>query len=979
MVRTVDFGGVSEARRRRRFRLLVSVAMAIFLVGIPLLRGLTGFYVDYLWFKEVEFEGVWGGLLAAKFIPAALFSIIFFVLAVVNFTIAQRVAPRVRPQGPEDEIVEQYRRVVGGHQRFVNLVVSGVLALIAGSGASVQWKNWLLFRNRVDFGIEDPQFHWDIGFYVFQLPFLKFVVEWTIAAVAILTIATAITHYLNGGIRIQGAIQGALDRVTPQVKAHLSVLLALMALLKAADYYLQRFELNFSTRGVVHGASATDVGAQLPALHLLTLISIFGAVLFLVNIRRRGWVLPAAALGLWVFVSIVIGTIVPALYQRFGVEPNEAQREKKYIQRNVDATRAAFGIDKVKIKPIDYTENLGPEDIRANADAINRARLWDPEPLLSAYRELQEIRPFYIFNDVDVDRYKIDGRLTQVAISAREINVDRLPNKSWLNRHLFYTHGQGVVVSPTDQASDRGTPLFFLEDIPSRGTDLELNQPDIYYGEKLEGYSFVKARQREFDFPSGSAERTSRYEGSGGVPMSSFLRRGIFSAYFGDFNPMVSKQITASTRVMFHRNVADRVRKAAPFLRFDADPYPVVLDGKVVWVIDGYTTTDRYPYSEAITPGDRLNQTSGLRSNLNYVRNSVKAVVDAYDGSITFYAIDDVDPIIRAYRKAFPKMFTDGSKMPKELQEHLRYPEDIFRVQSDVYSTYHVTSASERFSRSDQWAVSPDPSTGRLEFTLGNGNATTVTGRTTATGGSARATAAKTSRRMDPYYLLMRLPGETKERFVLVQPFVPVSGDDKLTNLLSFVVAKSDPGEYGELVAYVMPRNRQISGPVQVDTQINTTPEISSQFTPLNQSGSQVSQGTLQLIPVGNSILYVRPIHIRGKDGKLPEVRFVVVFYAGRAAMAESLDGALAKLFQGLPNSPSPAPRPTMPPSDGSPAPAPAPTPDTAATVDQLLAEASRAYEDAQEALRNGDLAGYQAAVNRVGELLRQIETLTAG
>lgn len=941
-------------RGSKSARILLALSGILFL-GLPFVRTLAGAFTDYLWFLEVDLGEVWRGLLWARVAPFIVFGGVFFVAALGSFSIADRLRPRLFIPGMGDDIVEQYREIVGRHQRKVRVGVALFVGVLAGGGAAARWMDWVLYLNRVDFGVRDPEFGKDIGFYFFQLPLYTGVIGWTIAVVSLIAIFTALAYYLNGGIRPQGPG----ERVAPHVKVHLSVLLAALALLKAGSYYFQRFELSFSTRGVVHGASATDVATELPALTLLSVILVLAALLFLLNIWMRGWALPAIAVGLSAVVWLVLLVIVPGAYQRFAVEPNEGQREKPYIERNLEATRRAFALDSVKTVAFPYAETLTPEKVDANRDAIDRVRIWDPDELRSSYAQLQEIRPFYKFLDVDLDRYEIEGKMTQVGLSTREINADRLPSRSWQAQHLFYTHGQGVAMSPVGEASEDGRPLFYVQDVPARSELIDLVRPEIYFGELTGDYVVARTGQREFDYErEGQPDRTTRYEGRGGVRLSNFVRKAAFALRFGDLNPLVSKQVTSESRVLFARNVSERVRKAAPFLEFDADPYPVIADGRVVWVVDAYTVSDRYPYSQAFSPASgRLSPGSDLVGRYNYVRNSVKATVDAYDGTLRFYVVDEKDPLARAYRKAFPSMFRRIGEMPDTVREHLRYPEDLLKVQADVYAVYHVEDPQARFSGSDQWVASPDPETGRVDIDSSAQRQTTTT-----VAGAVRPTGS-TSKRMDPYYLLMRSPGAERERFTLVQPFVPVSGDGRLVNLVSFLTGTFEADQGARLEAVVMPRGKQVFGPAQVDAQIQNTPSISEQLTLLNQSGSEVLQGTLQLIPVDDSLLYVRPIYVQGARGGLPEPRFVAVFYAGRAAMGGSLQDALAQLFGSVPPS---TPRPVGP--------GPARPPGEPADVDALIESVVRAYEEGQAALRAGDLAGYQRAVDRMGSLVKDLQ-----
>jgi uncharacterized membrane protein (UPF0182 family) len=958
-----------ERRRRPSNRRILLIALAAVL-GILLvsIRGIAGFYTDYLWFKELGYTEVWRGLLLAKGLPSAVFTVVFFLLILGNLIIADRLQPRFRPAGPEEELVERYRQFIGPYAGRVRVGVAAFLALVAASGLTSQWNSWILFRNRVPFGGRgDPQFGADIGFYVFTLPFLRFIFEWTFAALVIVLLVTAVAHYLNGGIRVQGPLQ----RVTPQVKAHLSVLLGAMALLKAFGYWLQRFELNFSTRGSVQGASYTDVNAQLPALNMLIVISIAAALLFFVNRWLKGWVLPIIAVGLWSFVSVVIGSIYPTIVQKASVEPNELQKESRYIQRNIDATRRAFGLENVAVKDFDYKEDLNAGALRANEGTIDDIRLWDPRILKDTFTPLQRVQTQYIFSDVDIDRYKIDGKLRQVLIAAREIDLERLPSQTWQNRHLVYTHGYGIVASPSNAVDFQhgGNPEYFVKDMPPQGTAIDLKQPAIYFGENLPGYAFVNTKVKEFDYPRQGpegGEAITTYSGKGGVKVGNLLRRTALFLRFGEIKLLISGQITSDSRALYLRDIRERVRKAAPFLKFDADPYPVVLNGRILWVIDGYTTSNRYPYSESYTPsGNRLDAASGLQGPLSYVRNSVKATVDAYDGTLKFYVYDDLnnpDPIVAAYRKAFPKLFTDRSQMPEGLREHLRYPEDLFRVQTDRFAAYHVTDPRTFYQNSEAWAVSQNPDVQTTQTTQ-----TVQTAQPTAPGRPALAPSRRD--RMKPYYLQMRLPGQSEEGFLILQPFVPVArGTTEPDNLASFMVAKSDPAEYGRLEAYRMPGGRAVEGPAQIDSRLNSTPEYSTLRSLLSREGSVFVQGSLLLIPIEQSILYVRPVYVQGTgETKLPQFRRIAAVYAGKAVLSETLAGALSQLFPDL-GPPPPIGGPPPPPASGD-------GPPPATDVVGLLAQADTAYNEAQTALKAGNLADYQRAVDRMADLIRRAQT----
>jgi uncharacterized membrane protein (UPF0182 family) len=938
--------------RTTRGRLGLLVAAVVVFILIISLRGIAGFYTDYLWFQELHFTSVWRSVLGAKVGLGALFTLIFFALMWANLAIADRIAPAFRPMGPEEELVERYHQVVGPRQLLVRTAVSALFALIAGPSVASHWNQWILFTNQVSFHVKDPQFHKDIGFYVFQLPFLKFLVDWLFASTIIILIVTAVAHYLNGGIRVQ-----AIQKVTPQVKAHLSVLLGILALLKAAGYYLQRYELTFSTRGVVQGASYTDVHAQLPALQLLIFISLFAFILLIYNIWRRGWALPIIAVGLWALVSIIIGAAYPAFIQQFKVAPTESKREAPYIARNIKATRDAYNLTAVQTNPFNFNTNLTAGGLVDNAETIRNVRLWDPEILQKTYQQLQEIRGFYRFNDVDVDRYMLDNEETQVELSARDLNPGGIPSASWVNNHLVYTHGYGAVLSPANAVTSGGDPQFLLKDLPPQATGGApplTNKAGLYYGENLGGYSIVRTNQQEIDFTEANGtNHLSRYDGTGGVRLDSWIKRGALSLRFGDFNPLISGFINSQSRAIYVRDIRDRVKKAAPFLKFDDDPYPVILNGRLYWVQDAYTTTNNYPYSQGANT-ERLSSSSGLDTSFNYVRNSVKAVTDAFNGTVTFYVVDNKDPMIKAYQKAFPKLFTDASQMSPELRAHLRFPEDLFRVQTNMYGLYHITSPSAFYNKSDAWDISQDPGSGQV----GAGGAITQT-----TNAQGVVTSSREAR-MNPYYLLMKLPNEQSESFLILQPFVPVSQSDQRKNMSAFMVAKSDPDDYGKMEAFVMPGDVSVDGPALADAKINQDTTISSQITLLNTAGSKVLLGNMLVIPVNQSLLFIRPLYVQAVNTPQPQFKKAIVVYGDKAVMQNTLKDALEQLFGAAPPTREQAAGQNPAPTPGAPTPAPSPNPTPNPTVQSLLSDAATHFNNAQTALKNGDLAGYQNEVN---------------
>ena len=951
---------IAGRRRPARARIvLVLVAVALFLILVSL-RGIAGFYTDYLWFDELSLTSVWRSVLGTKIALGVIFTLVFFALLWANLAIADLIAPTFRPLGPEEQLIERYHDAVGPRAGLVRAAVAGAFALIAGPGAAGQWGAWTLFRNHVPFETRDALFDKDLGFFVFQLPFAKFVVDRLFASLVIVAIITAVAHYLNGGIRFQTPMQ----KVTPQVKAHLSVLMAVLAMLKAVDYYLEKYELVYSTRGVVQGAGYTDVKAQLPAMQLLLGISLIAAALFIYNIFRRGWVLPMIAVGLWALVSVVVGAAIPAAVQQFRVQPTESSKELRYIDRNIRATKAAFGLRDVQMNSFEADNTVTAADLDNNKSTIENVRLWDPDPAIleQTYNQLQQIRNFYQFNDVDIDRYVVDGRVRQQLISARELNIAGIPSQSWVNQHLVYTHGYGAVLTPSSGVEADGKPALQLKDLPLRGTP-QIQQPAIYYGQVMSGYAIVNTDQREIDYAEANGRNhTTTYDGDGGVKIGSFVRRAALSLRFGDINPLISSFVTSESRAIYVRDIDERVRKAAPFLRFDNDPYPIIYQGKIQWLYDAYTTTSRYPYSQAADT-NRLAPSSDLNANFNYVRNSVKVLIDSYTGKMTYYVVDQTDPVIKAWRKAFPKLFTDNTEVDPELRRHFRYPEDLFRVQTNMFGRYHISDAGDFYNNTDAWDIAQEPGV--------IASATPLVPATNAAGQPIRAR----ERRMDPYYLLMRLPDETTEDFLLLQPFVPRSKDDSVKLLSAFMVAKSDPGNYGQLEVYEMPRSRQVDGPAIVNARINQQPEVSQQITLLNAAGSRVRLGNLLLIPIEQSLLYIRPLYVEAEGTPVPQLKKVIVVYGDRVVIRDSLREAITTIFPG--SSPATLEEQgigvTTPPTTVTPAPPGGVVPPAPVTsISQLLAEATSRFNAAEEALKAGDLSGYQKATNEAKELVRR-------
>ena len=876
-----------RSRGSTKLRMVAGGVVSALFVLMLSLRGLAGFWTDYLWFDALGHENVFVSVFGAQVALVVLFTLLFFGLLYGNLTVADRLAPPIRPPGPEEDLLRGYHLAVGHRRGLVRLVLSGLFALIAGLGVSGRWQEWLLFTNAVDFGVSDAQFGRDLGFYIFRLPFMSFVISWLFATLVVVLILTTIFHYINGGIRLQSVG----ERVQPQVKVHLSVLLGLIALVRAGDYWLARFELTTSNRGAVVGATYTDVNAQLPVMNLLILISLFAVVLLLVNIRRRGWVLPALAVGLWAFVALVMGGIYPAVIQSLRVEPAESEKEAPYIARNIEATRMAFGLDTISVVQLsDFDNRIDASDLRSNRGTVRNIRILDPLIVQGTFDRLQGEREFYTFTDeMDTDRYTIGGETTQVLLGTRELEVN--PNRSWENQHVAFTHGYGVAMAPVSRVKGSGDPDFLVGDLPvliDPSVEVTLDRPQLYVGEGLDGYAVVGASRSEVDYTDENQETQAvRYAdigGEGGVGMGTLTRRAAFALRFGQLEPLISNFVTSDSRVFYVRDVRERVEKLAPFLLFDADPYPVLIDGRILYVVDGYTTTDRYPYSQFASSGE-LPRASGLnRHSFNYVRNSVKATVDAFTGEVKFYVVDESDPLVVAYGAAFGGLFTPASEMPASLVAHLRYAEDLFRIQSEVWGRYHVEDTQNFYQRASEWAVSQDP--GRT----GEGAANlAVVDEAGFRIGTARM-------RMAPYRTMIALPDGDDAEFVIMRAFVPLDEDDARKELAAYMVGRSDGDHYGELVVY-RPPSSNFDGPALAEERIRNDEAVASLQTLLSQRGSNVLFGELLLVPIENSILYVRPLYVQAEgDNTVPELERVIVAVGEKVVMANSLQEALEEL-----------------------------------------------------------------------------------
>jgi uncharacterized membrane protein (UPF0182 family) len=900
---------------------------------------LSRIWTEYLWYQEVGHTSVFWTPLLFRLAVGAFFAVVFFAIFYGSLGLARKISPRLLPvSGVKDENVLELatRRRWPGR---LMLISSVVLAIVIGVIYSARWEQVLLFLNRGDFGYADPLFGKDASFFVFTLPVWKMLVNFAGIALLFTFIATSFTYVVDRAMVMNA---GNKVRLAPHVKAHLSVVLALAMVAKAGDYMIQSWALDYSQRGVVFGASYTDVHASLPVLHFLAIVSLVAGALFLANIRYRGWRLPAMAIVIMFLTWAIAGKAYPAIIQQYRVSPNEISAETPYIANNIEATRWAFGLDKITNVPLKASTDLTAADVRANSATLDNIRLWEPRPALSTYSQIQEIRLYYSFKDVDVDRYTIDGRYRQVLVSARELDQSQLQKQSqtWVNKHLTYTHGYGAVVSPVNEAGSDGLPLLMVRDIPPRTeTDLKITRPEIYYGELGNDFVVVKTTSPEFDYPKGDTNVSATYSGQGGVSIGSRFRQAAFAFRFKTMKLFLSSSLTNESRIMYRRSIKERVQALAPFLTYDKDPYLVIReDGSLVWMWDAYTTTNRFPYSQP-----RADKT-------NYIRNPIKVVINAYDGGVTFYQIDSRDPLANAWGKIFKGLFTPGDQMPDDLRRHMRYPEDLYSIQAEVLTIYHMNDPQIFYNKEDVWEI-PKEIYGKEEITV------------------------------VPYYEVLALPGETEPEFALLQPFAPLSKK----NLASLLVARQDGDNYGKLLVIDFPKDKLVFGPSQVEARITNDPVISSQLTLWDQSGSEVIRGNLLVVPINQSVMYFEPLYLQAQQSPIPELTRVIVAYGDKVAMEPTLDDALTKIF-GEPietgsttttTVPSGTTTTTTPGGTTTTTTVPGST-TTTLTGDRaaLIAQANQHYQAAVEAQKRGDWGEYGRRIEELGKVLEALAAL---
>lgn len=894
---------------------LIALAIILFIS----LTSIVTIYTDFLWFNDVGYENVFTKTVVTKIITGLVFGGFFWIFVTVNIVVARRLAPKLYYLTPKlsfRAVIQQIKPYVDKYFTVIFLFASLTLAFIIGVAMSTQWELWLKYFNQVSAGVKDPIFKLDISFYLFSLPALESLTAYFFTVILLTAIISIAIHFLDGAI----VPDGGNDMFAPHVKAHLSWLAALLALDLAGYWTLKIYNLLYSPTGnIVFGASYTDVNATMPALRILVVISIIAAVLFLVNIYFKDLRLPLIAVGMIGVTWIFAANVYPAFVQSYSVAPNELSREKPYIKNNIAFTRKAYNLDKISEHKFPALTNLDISGLAANKGTLENVRLWDWQPLKKTYSQIQEIRLYYMFNDVDLDRYTIDDTYRQVTLSARELSTEKLPEtaKTWINEHLVFTHGYGAVMSPVNEVSPEGLPKLFIKNIPPvSSTNIKITQPAIYYGEKTDDYIITNSNTREFDYPKGDKNQYTTYDGSGGIKVTG-LAKAAFTLRFSSLKLLFSDEVTSKSRIHFRRNIMDRVERIAPFLRYDSDPYLVIDDGKLYWFIDAFTLSSRYPYSNPFNGKD------------NYIRNSVKVVIDAYNGTTDFYIADKDDPVIATYDKIFPSLFKPFDDMPESFKEHIRYPETLFTIQANMYTVFHMKDTQVFYNKEDMWSL-PE-----------------------MVGDTGKA-------QIEPYYVIMKLPGEDTEEFLLLQPFTPKNKN----NMIAWMAARNDIPNYGEIRVYNFPKDKLVFGPTQIEARIDQNPEISRQLSLWNQRGSKVVRGNLLVIPIEESIIYVQPLYLQSEKSELPELKRVLVGYGNKVAMEETLEEALAKIFV--------APARSAPSEDDEEG---GEEERADKSVDELIEEAADHFNKAQAASKNGDWAEYGKEINKLEDILKKLQS----
>lgn len=922
----------ASSQRPNRLLILVSIFFILFIS----LNWIVFTYTDWLWFNDINYESVWlqqWWFRIGSFLTAFVAALLFLLL---NWQIARRRAIKETP--PFNPKFLQIK-LVG------RLITGAAVALSFGFAVtfSSNWETILRYVYRVPFGESDPVFNRDIGFYLFELPFFEQLQQWTISLLVITILGAAGIYALNNIFDIQrGKWQPQHSNV---LRRHLALLLGLLLLLMATGYIFNLFNLLYSSRGVVFGASYTDLNVSLYAIYAQMAAVIVLALTVFFNILRFDYRPVALGAAAWVLITLVGGGILPGIVQRYSVDPNEIRQESPFLAHNIALTRLAFGLNEVEVRPFENLTDLTPQDLAENQDILDSVRLWDYRPLETTYDKLQTLRPIYQFNDVDIDRYEINGRTEQVMLSVRELNKPNLSRDSWVNEKLEFTHGYGVVMNPVNQLTEIGQPKFYIKDLPPQSVvDIEITRPEIYYGELTNDVVLVGSERDEYDYPQSPNPVYSRYEGEGGVQLSSGFLQLLFALRYGEVNILLNSEINSETQIQMHRNIQERIRKITPYLKLDTDPYIVIWNGRLVWIQDAYTISDRFPYSEPLRMDD------GRR--INYIRNSVKITVDAYNGTVNYYVFEPDDPIIQTYQKAFPNLFQPMSALPQGLERHIRYPETLFDIQALQYLKYHVTNERVFYNEEDVWDIP-------LE-SFDDANATQP---------------------MEPYYILSRLPGEEMLEYLLILPFEP-RGDDN-DNMVAWLAARSDGEQYGKLIVYELPRQQFVEGPGIIEGRIAQDPEISEQFSLWDVSGSQVIRGNLLAIPINNNFLFVEPIYLQStSENAVPELKRVIVGTNQDIVMAETLEGAISALFldddveEIIVASPDEDTTVVTIPDDAAATPEASPAPAPNATIQSLIESANAHFEAAQAAQRAGDWSTYGAEIEALEQDLARLAQL---
>ncbi|MFF2470283.1 UPF0182 family membrane protein [Streptomyces mirabilis] len=934
---------VGRPSRRVRTLLMTLGVLAVLAMAFVMF---AGFWTDWLWYRSVHYSSVFTTTLWTKIGLFFVFGLIMAASVGVNIWLAHRLRPPLSAMSMEQQSLDRYRMGIAPYKRWLLVGITSLVGLIAGASASGQWRTWLMWVNGVPFDQKDPQFHLDVSFYAFDLPWYRFLLGFGFAAAVLSLIAAALTHYLYGGLRITSP--GA--RATAAATGHLSVLLGIFVALKAVAYWLDRYGLavkssDFKATGNWTGLRYVDANAYLPAKTILFCIAVICALLFFATLWRRTWQLPVIGFGLMVLSAILIGGLYPAIVQKFQVQPNEQAKEAPYVEKNLKATREAYGIDGTQVS--EYAGKSDTKDKTKQRDDANTTasiRLLDPNIVSPTFQQLQQMKNYYAFpTNLDVDRYSKDGKDQDTVIGLRELNLNGIPKNNWINDHFRYTHGYGVVAAKGTTATSGGRPVFTESDLPSKG-DLGTYEQRVYYGEKTTQYSIVGGPQKEIDYSDDSGEKTTSYQGKSGVSLSNPINRAAYAVAFGEPQILYSGAIGEGSRILYNRTPKDRVEAVAPWLTIDGDAYPAVVDGKIQWIVDAYTTTNGYPYASRTTLGDTtadsLTATNNQRAvvaqqnQVNYIRNSVKATVDAYTGEVKLYQWDTKDPVLKTWMKAFPNTVEPKTAISQSLMDHLRYPQDLFKVQRELLTRYHVKDAQTFLSGSEVWQVPDDP-------TNKSGNA------------------------VPPYYLSMRMPDQQAQTFSLTTTFTP-NGRDNLSAFMS-VDSEAGTSDYGKIRILKLPTSEPVDGPKQVQSQFNSQQDIAESIRLLKGGDSEVEYGNLLTVPLDGGLLYVEPVYVRGGDLKYPLLRKVLVTYGGNTAFEDTLDQALNKIFGTDSTTSPPADTGTTPPPTSS-----------NPTVQQALTDAQKAFNEGQDALKKGDWTAYGQAQKDLQDALKRAEDAQA-